>query len=167
MKRIKRFIPLLLLPIVVCCDNSDDVLKIFTGKTWKLTKIVDAQKTGAATFDFWSDDEEAYKKSMEILSRSDTFVLTFTGAEADNTVLGNCVGKAASIIINNAQWSANGESREFSLRGVPTSTDSDIFGQKFLEGLSNATRYGGDENNLYLYYKDSSGDKCMFFRVNK
>ncbi len=166
MKRTKQLMLLLLLPFVIGCNNTDDVLKIFTEKTWKLTKIVDANNTMVPFYNFWADNETARENSMMILSRSDTFVLTFTGAETNGTVSGSFSGKAASESIANAQWRANGDKRSFSTN-LRTTDDSDILGQKFLEGLSKADEYRGDEHNLYLFYTDTSGRKCMFFVVQK
>ena len=44
---------------------------------------------------------------------------------------------------------------------------SDILAKNFIEGLNNATSYGGDERNLYLYYKPSGRQRDTFFSFSR
>jgi hypothetical protein len=41
MKNRCLFILLCILPMLCGCNESDDVVRIFTGKTWKLTDVLD------------------------------------------------------------------------------------------------------------------------------
>ena len=38
-----------LLPLLSGCDNEDDVIGIFTGKTWKLSRLTNKGKIGRAS----------------------------------------------------------------------------------------------------------------------
>ncbi|HAZ57750.1 MAG TPA: DUF4847 domain-containing protein, partial [Bacteroides graminisolvens] len=37
----------------------------------------------------------------------------------------------------------------------------------FLNGLNNATSYKGDENNLYIYFKEGQRTRCLLFHVQE
>ena len=78
---------LLLFPLFFAsCNTEDDVIEIFTGKTWKLTFI--ATEGSYEQVDFWSGNEAARKKSMEELAKSGTFILNFNGDEINGVVEG-------------------------------------------------------------------------------
>lgn len=115
-------------------------------------------------FNFWGNDEkakEARKKSLEILSKDGMYTITFTGTETDNVIKGNVNGKAV-IVDFTGSWSANGENNDFKA-AVSGGKESDLLAIRFLEGLNSATSYGGDSNNLYLYYKMGQQTLSMVF----
>ena len=65
--------------------------------------------------------------------------------------------KGISGVIN-GKWTANSETREMSTSGTSVSnSESDVLAAAFIQGLNNAIRYEGDENNLFIYYKDKDG----------
>ena len=53
-------------------------------------------------------------------------------------------------------WSANGDNRELKItikNGGGTDGDK-YLGKAFMDGLKSAFKYGGDNKNLYIYYKE-------------
>ena len=127
---------LLLLPMFSGCNDTDDVAGIFTGKTWKLTYIT--VKDSHQMFNFWGNDNKAREQSMKLLDETGRYVITFTGS-----------------------WSANGKDNQFNASIQGGNESSDILAKNFIEGLNNATSYGGDERNLYLYYKPSGSQQTL------
>lgn len=90
--------------------------------------------------------------------------MRFLGTELTNTVGGTFEGRATSASVG-GDWNANGESRDLRIM-IKTGggTDRDKYlGTAFMNGLKNAIRYGGDNKNLYIYYKDDSSTKFMSF----
>ena len=51
-----------LLPLLSGCDNEDDVIGIFTGKTWKLSRLANKDSNRQFYSGLWKD-EEAKRKS--------------------------------------------------------------------------------------------------------
>ena len=146
---------LALLPFISGCNEADDVQKIFTGKTWKLTYITKKNEHGWYKF---SDVTESIYQSYDPQNGTRSFKIEFTGSTDDDLISGDFTG-SGSISINGT-WRANGTNNDFSTTVKKSSlTDSkDTLGKKIIEGITKATSYGGDENNLYLYfdYKDSA-----------
>lgn len=156
---------LLLLPLFYGCNDTDDVAGIFTGKKWKLTYIT--VKDDNKMVDFWGTDNDARKKSMTNLEKSGTYTLIFNGAVEDNTIKGQLSGTLISASITGS-WSANGDDNKFQAT-AEAGNETDILAKKFMEGLSSATSYLGDDRNLYLYYtpKGSQQTFSLVFRVVK
>lgn len=162
-KRLTYLLLLLLLPLLGGCDTEDNVLEIFTGKTWKLTYI--ALEGQHQMFDFWNEDTDAARRSLQLLEQGSTFIIEFNGSETADYVGGDFEAQAVNRSIT-GNWAANGASRELSLNNLRTSgNDSDILAQAFLTGLQNAVRYSGDSQYLYIYYEDGQTTKCMAFHI--
>ena len=162
-KKLTYLLLLLLLPLLGGCDTEDNVLEIFTGKTWKLTYI--ALEGQHQMFDFWNEDTDAARRSLQLLEQGSTFIIEFNGSETADYVGGDFEAQAVNRSIT-GNWAANGASRELSLNNLRTSgNDSDILAQAFLTGLQNAVRYSGDSQNLYIYYEDGQTTKCMAFHI--
>ncbi len=162
-KKLTYLLPLLLLPLLGGCDTEDNVLEIFTGKTWKLTYI--ALEGQHQMFDFWNEDTDAARRSLQLLEQGSTFIIEFNGSETADYVGGDFEAQAVNRSIT-GNWAANGASRELSLNNLRTSgNDSDILAQAFLTGLQNAVRYSGDSQYLYIYYEDGQTTKCMAFHI--
>lgn len=149
----------LLLPLLSGCNDTDDVQKIFTGKTWKLNYIT--TKNEHKMFDFWGNDEAARKKSMDELAKKGTYLVNFSGSTTDDIITGTLSG---TVIISNLSgtWSANAKSQDFKAK-VSGGDSSDLLAKNFIELLNKADSYTGDENNLYLNYENLS----MAFHVAK
>ena len=162
-KKLTYLLLLLLLPLLGGCDTEDNVVEIFTGKTWKLTYI--ALEGQHQMFDFWNEDTDAAQRSLQLLEQGSTFIIEFNGSETADYVGGDFEAQAVNRSIT-GNWAANGASRELSLNNLRTSgNDSDILAQAFLTGLQNAVRYSGDSQYLYIYYEDGQTTKCMAFHI--
>ena len=84
----KTYIQLLLVtlfvPVLSACDQEDDVIDIFTGKTWYMTYIaVEGQNK---MYDFWQGDQDAREKSFKTIA-GDNYTLVFDGAEVNGTAV--------------------------------------------------------------------------------
>lgn len=165
MKRIKIYLQLLIValltPVWSACDQSDDVTDIFTGGTWYMTYIaVEGQNK---MYDFWQGDQNARIKSFETI-RGDNYTLTFDGAELDSSNAGGTfTGRATSAKVS-GNWNANGENRDLRIEMKSAGSDSDQYlGKAFVEGLKKAYRYGGDNKNLYIYYKEGANTMFISF----
>ncbi len=162
-KKLTYLLLLLLLPLLGGCDNEDNVLEIFTGKTWKLTYI--ALEGQHQMFDFWNNDTNAAQRSMQLLEQNATFTVEFNGGETAEYVGGDFEALAVNRSATGT-WAANGATRELSLHDIRTSgSDTDVLARAFLTGLTNAIRYSGDSQNLYIYYEDGQTTKYMAFHV--
>lgn len=156
----KTYIQLLLValfvPVLSACEQEDDVIDIFTGKTWYMTYIaVEGQNK---MYDFWQGDQDAREKSFKTIA-GDNYTLVFEGAEVNGTAGGTFTGKATSASVN-GDWNANGDNRELKITiksGGGTDTD------KYLGKAKSAFKYGGDNKNLYIYYKEGQTVKFISF----
>ena len=73
-----------LLPLLSGCDNEDDVIGIFTGKTWKLSRLTNKGSNAQFYPNLWNNNEEEMKKSLDKLyNQKSTFTLNFEGTELD------------------------------------------------------------------------------------
>lgn len=152
MKRLSiAILSLLTITLLTGCNTEDDVLEIFLGKTWKLTYI--STENSNKQFDFWGSGDSS--SSMDALRQSHTFTVNFEGSEI-NAVTGGTFNATAISASINGQWNANGESKEMATSNVQVSyAEQDPLAIAFVRGLQNAVRYGGDSQNLYIYYKDN------------
>lgn len=149
---------LFFLPFLSACNSTDDVGRIFTGKTWKLTGIWEEKKPEMVNL--WSDEAQK-RASLKLLEGSNNFFVTFDGAEDKNIIIGNFNGRGV-VSSFEGKWKANGENNEFSTSNFKQTggSESDILAKVFIEGLkpnpNNNNRdnryYSGDENNLYIYF---------------
>lgn len=171
MKTIRKFSYLVLiisiLSILSSCNNEDDVIKIFTGKTWKLSFI--ANEGTQRQYNFWGEagmtaGNTAYENSMDALKKEVNFILNFEGGDLNGTAGGSFGGRATNASVSGT-WNANGESNKLNITVEGNPSDKDVLGKAFVTGLQNAIRYEGDEKNLYIYYKDGQTTKFLAFRA--
>lgn len=147
------------------CNNEDDVIGIFKGKTWKLSYISD--ENSHKQFDFWNGDNASFQASMKALGEKNTFVLNFEGTELTTEVSGTFEGKAINAIIN-GNWNANGKNNVLNINNIKQSTnETDPLARAFICGLQNAFKYEGDYNNLYIYYKEGQTIKRLNLKPQK
>lgn len=163
MMKNKLFALLAAVLLLAGCNNEDDVLEIFTGKTWKLTYI--SAENSHEQYNFWNNDKES-EQSFSALKQEGTFTVTFEGTNLNNVVGGTFNAKGINATID-GEWNANGESHEMSTAKTHVSiSEKDKLAQAFVTGLQNAIRYGGDDSNLYIYYEDKDGTvKRMNFKA--
>ena len=77
-----------LLPLLSGCDNEDDVIGIFTGKTWKLSRLTNKGSNAQFYPNLWNNNEEEMKKSLDKLyNQKSTFTLNFEGTELDGELI--------------------------------------------------------------------------------
>lgn len=159
----------LMLPFISACERSDDVMGIFTGKTWKLTYITRSGSNKPALYDFW-DNAKTYETALKEMNKEGAYTLIFSGEETDDAAKGTFTGKLHTLDYK-GNWSADGKSNEFHTSNVTGGTKA-LLDSYFIEGIENATRYSGNYDNLYLYYthKDKSNKEielCLVFHVAK
>ncbi|MDR0746014.1 MAG: DUF4847 domain-containing protein [Mediterranea sp.] len=155
---------LLVLPVLGACNQTDDVIKIFTGKTWKLNFVNDSK--GDCTKGYFLAEAQ-WERSMKLLSEKGNFVITFTGAEIDGEVIGAYGGRAAGTPIS-GKWKANGENNAFRISGqAAPGNNEDVLGRVFINALINAYKYEGDTaGNLRIYFKEGNVDKYLLLYAN-
>lgn len=78
----------LVIPFLSGCNDTDDVQKIFTGKTWKMTYIT--KKNEHSWYKF-TDVSEAIYKSYDPINGTKAFKIAFTGSTEDNIIAENSV----------------------------------------------------------------------------
>ena len=149
---------------VLCgCNNEDDVVEIFTGKTWKLSKI-SAEGTNIQ-FNYWPNDNangDAFKQSMDLLRGSGNFTITFSGGEINGITGGTFNGRGVNATFS-GKWQADGATHEMSMETNVSGMESNVLSKAFISGLQNVIRYEGDANNLFIYFKDGKNVKYMGF----
>ncbi|NDV84566.1 DUF4847 family protein [Bacteroides sp. 51] len=152
---------LLLLPALSACDQTDDVLDIFTGKTWKLTNIYTSKGKVCIDDYFTGVSPEVKKESMRLWAMKDNFTISFTGAEVDDGVTGEYAGRGAHTTIS-GKWNANGSNNAFSTNQGDPAGNEDLLGQVFIRAIKTAYKYEGDTaGNLTIYFKEGSTDKYL------
>ena len=85
MKRIIKNISCLLfvlslLPVLSGCDNEDDLIEIFAGKTGKLSRLTTKDSSQRFLPNLWNNEKD-YNSSMDALNKENTFTLNFEGSE--------------------------------------------------------------------------------------
>lgn len=155
----------LLLPFLLgSCNDSDDVQKIFTGKTWRMTYIV--KKNEYSWYKFPGVDEKILD-SYNPLTGTRYFKVEFTGSTENDIISGDFVGSGA--VVMNGTWQANGVDNTFSTRVKSSSVkdSKDTLGKFIIEAMTKATLYTGDEHNLYLYFEYNAETLCIVFTPDK
>lgn len=159
MKRKVIFAILCLLPLLMACEKSDDVTDIFVGKAWRLNYIA----SGNIGSGWYAFDDVTKANMQEYGDRTKTFKLSLSGLQQDKTISGIFNGSGSLSV--SGKWTAIGDNRSFTtsdVSGTPTD-DKDIIAQKILYGLTNATSYKGDINNLYIYFSYKGTNLFMAF----
>lgn len=154
-----------LLPLLSGCDNEDDVIGIFTGKTWKLSRLTNKGSNAQFYPNLWNNNEEEMKKSLDKLyNQKSTFTLNFEGTELDGELMGTTVNGQGINSSVNATWKADGASGSLSISvKVTGAAESDALAKAFISGLQNVYKYEGDANSLTLYFKDGPTTRVMGF----
>ena len=109
MKLKHTWLILLLLPLLLSsCNDSDDVQKIFTGRTWKLTYISEKDKHG--WYKFPGVSEEVYQ-SYDPITGKRYFEIDFEGSTDDNVITGTFTGRGS--VTMNGTFKANGRTNDY------------------------------------------------------
>lgn len=163
MKLNKLFTLLAVVLTLTACNNKDDVMEIFTGKTWKLTRLTTEGSSNRFLSGLW-DNENSYNNSIEKLNSSDNYILNFYGDNQSAELIEpkfNANGINAKI--TNGTWKADGISKELVLSGKVTGAETDPLAKEFMKALLLIYKYEGDNRTLTLYYKDGKINKIMGF----
>lgn len=155
------------LSLFCSCNNADDVQQIFTGKTWRLTYITKAN--GHAWYKF-PDVTTANYESYDPINGTRAFYITFSGSTSNDVINGTFAGTGSVNI--NGKWEADGKSNRLLMNvgGVSVvDPTNDHLGNRIAEGLKKVTSYGGNTQNLYLYYKldETNETLCLVFAPAK
>lgn len=104
-------------PLLSGCDNEDDVIGIFTGKTWKLSRLTNKGSNAQFYPNLWNNNEEEMKKSRDKLlyNQKSTFTLNFEGTELDGELMGTTVNGQGINSSVNGTWKADGASGSLSI----------------------------------------------------
>ena len=78
MKLYKLFALLTIFLTLTSCNNKDDVMEIFTGKTWKLTRLTTEGSSNRFLSGLW-DNEDSYNNSIEKLNSAGNYIINFYG----------------------------------------------------------------------------------------
>lgn len=167
--KLNHFLLLLLaLPMLSACNQTDDVIDIFTGKTWKLTGIFYDKGSNEWCMDYWNSKEEK-DASDKLFEKAETYTIRFTGIKNENAGQGEYEGYATHSAIK-GQWVANGDNNSFQIGGqAPPGNNEDVLAKAFINGLIGASKYEGDENNLRIYFEDTDKKdrRFLMFHVVK
>lgn len=163
MKIERLFILLAAVLTFTACNNEDDVMEIFTGKTWKLTRLTTEGSSIRFLAGLW-DNENSYNNSMERLNSAGNYILNFYGdTQSSELIEPTFNANGISARITNGTWKADGISKDLTLNGNITGSESDPLAKEFMKGLLLVYKYEGDNRTLTLYYKDGQINKIMGF----
>lgn len=169
MKRIIKNISCLLLVLSLLsvlsgCDNEDDLIELFAGKTWKLSRLT-TEGSKAQFIDFWNNDPKAMEKSMDLLYNNEsTYTLNFEGSELDGELMGTTFTARGINATVTGTWKADGKDHTISLNiERTTGSESDPLAKAFIAGLQNIYKYEGDASSITLFYKEGQKTRVMGF----
>ena len=156
-----------LLPLISSCNNEDDVVEIFTGKTWKMSRLTDNEKNAPQFYKgIWNSEKEQLR-SMEYLNRDGNFTVTFEGTEINGEIDGTQVVIQGIQSKMTGTWTANGKDNVLKLQIKKTEgTEIDPLAKAFMAAMKNVYKYEGDVHQLTLYYKHDQNitRKVGFFK---
>ncbi|MDO3390983.1 MULTISPECIES: DUF4847 family protein [Bacteroides] len=146
---------LALIPVFSGCNTEDDLIRIFTGKTWKMSRITIEGKENEQFGAIVWDSEAAYNQSIELLKAENNFTVVFEGIEVNGELSGNNV-TVNGVKVKNATgtWTADGKNGNISLNLKISASETDPLAKEFIKGMQNVFKYEGDENQITLYYKE-------------
>lgn len=163
MKLYKLFALLTIILTLTSCNNKDDVMEIFTGKTWKLTRLTTEGSSNRFLSGLW-DNEDSYNNSIEKLNSAGNYILNFYGdSQSAEQIASTFNANGINAKITNGTWKADGVSKELVLSGKVTGAETDPLAREFMKALLLIYKYEGDNRTLTLYYKDGKIDKIMGF----
>ena len=152
------------LPLLNGCNDEDDIIKILTGKTWKLSRLTVKGSSDPFDSNIWNNDDNAKEKSLKVLSVESNFTLVFTGAEINKIAMGTFNSHGITSTMKGS-WSGDGKSNRltFSNNIEITGGETDPLAREFNNGLQRVIKYEGDTRNITLYYKDGQVTRIMGF----
>ncbi|MDE6216904.1 DUF4847 family protein [Bacteroides sp.] len=156
-----------LLPLLSGCNNEDDVAAIFTGKTWKLSRLTDKGNGAPFYSGIWNNNRDMEESLNKLNHETSYFTLEFEGEELDGELMGAKVsGKGVGATISGT-WDADGKSKALTFNLKVSGTENDALGKAFIKGLQNVYKYEGDIHSLTLYFKDGGATRVIGLTPNK
>lgn len=141
------------LPLLSACNDEDDVMDIFTGKVWKMSRLT-AKGSSSQFPDLWGSDNVARQASLKLLEQENTYTIEFKAADVGEITGGNFSAKGVKASPTGT-WSADGKDNSFTLNFKSINgSESDLLAKKFISGLQNAYKYEGDVNTLNIYFQE-------------
>lgn len=122
-----------MLPLLAACSDEDDIDAIFMGRTWKLTTIMQNNKS---IYEPTSDEQKEISESAR-----ESYIITFT----DKVFSGKTLNDAF-----NSTWSVDGKKHEIHFTFKNTPNPPGAVSKKMIEILQNATKYEGDANQMTI-----------------
>ena len=151
------------LPILNGCNNEDDLTKILTGKTWKLSRLTVKGSSEQFYRGIWNNDKD-YENSLKALDAESNFTLVFTGVELNKETLGSYFNSKGINSTMKGDWNGDGKSNRLTFSNIKVmGGESDPLAREFNNGLQKVEKYEGDSRNLTLYYKDGQVTRIMGF----
>ena len=161
MKLKHTWLIVLLLPLLLSsCNDSDDVQKIFTGRTWKLTYITKKNEHG--WYKFPGVSENVYQ-SYDPVRGTRYFEIEFARRTDGGVITGDFTGTGS--VRMNGTFRANGVRNAFTaaIKSSSVTGSQDTLGKYIIEGMGKTFSYTGDINNLSLYFEYNSETLCSSF----
>lgn len=169
MKRIIKNISYLLLVLAILpalsgCNSEDDLIEIFTGKTWKMSRLTTKGSNARFLPNLW-DSQDNMNKSLRNLDEAGKYTLDFEGSEVDGQLLGARFTAYGDNVTLRGTWNADGKSHSLTFIVADRSgSESDPLAKAFINGLQNVYKYEGDASSLTLYFKDGETTKVIGFK---
>lgn len=156
-----------LLTLLHGCNNEDDIIQVFTGKTWKLCRLTDKGSSAPFHSGIWSNNKDMEASLNKLNVETPYFTLTFEGEELEGELIGAKVSGQGSGATFSGTWNADSKSRTLTLDLKVQGAENDALGKAFINGLQNVFKYEGDIHSLTLYFKDGGVTRVMGFAPNK
>lgn len=167
-QKIAELILLICLPLtIISCNDEDDVIDIFTGKTWKMSRLTENSKNPPQFYDGIWNSEKDRLKSLEYLNRDGNFTVIFEGSEINGEVDGTSVIVHGINSTLKGTWKANGKDNSIKLYLKKSEgSESDPLAKAFMAAMQQVFQYEGDINQLTLYYQQDKNitRKIGFFK---
>lgn len=168
MKKIVGFFLMVCLALTMNnCNDEDDVIDIFTGKTWKMSRLTENRKNPPQFYDGIWNSEKDRLKSMEYLNRDGNFTVIFEGSEINGEVDGSSVIIHGINSTLRGTWKANGKNNsiKLNLKKIEGS-ENDPLAKAFMTAMQQVFQYEGDINQLTLFYQHDKNitRKIGFFK---
>lgn len=143
------------------CNDTDDVVKIFTKDTKKVTMLLSATSTNPKEQDLWNGNAKAKEESVRLRNEPGNYEIIFDSEDEpeDGIIRGTFKGRAIKTTLEGT-WSADGKTQKMSMilnRGIGPGSETDIMAKEFIRALDNKVyKYQGDTQSLSLFYEEKN-----------
>lgn len=144
------------------CNDEDNVMEIFNGKTWKLSRLTTEDSKRQFYEGLWISGKEE-EASRDALKNKEYFTLNFNLAQVNQETTGTAEVQGIGASINDASVTINGKTHALAISGKMNGSETDKLARAFINGLLTVFKYEGDSKSLTLYFKDGNTTKIMGF----